>query len=82
MSTISPSTGSLGVIIRSCKGAVIRWARANGYPHFAWQRGYYDYIIRDPRSLDLRLCGANSASAATSIPIRPNRYSTNTMWNQ
>jgi REP element-mobilizing transposase RayT len=41
MSSISPRSGSLGVIIRSYKGAVTRWARANDFPHFAWQRGYY-----------------------------------------
>jgi REP element-mobilizing transposase RayT len=52
MSDISPRSGSLGVIIRSFKGAVTRWARTNGYPHFAWQRGYYDHIIRNPRDLD------------------------------
>ncbi|MGD2254083.1 MAG: hypothetical protein PVF70_14330, partial [Anaerolineales bacterium] len=52
MSAISPRAGSLGVIMRSYKGAVTRWARANGYPHFAWQRGYHDHIIRDPRDLD------------------------------
>ena len=43
---------SLGSIIANFKGAVTRWARANGYPHFAWQRGYYDHIIRDARDLD------------------------------
>jgi REP element-mobilizing transposase RayT len=52
MSAISPRAGSLGVIIRSYKGAVTRWARANGYPHFAWQRGYHDHIVRDQRDLD------------------------------
>jgi REP element-mobilizing transposase RayT len=52
MSALSPRAGSLGVIIRSYKGAVTRWARAHGYPHFAWQRGYYDHIIRGPHDLD------------------------------
>jgi REP element-mobilizing transposase RayT len=46
MSALSPRAGSLGVIIRSYKGAVTRWARAHGYPHFAWQRGYYGCITR------------------------------------
>ncbi len=37
MSSISPRKGSLGVIIRSFKSGVTRWARMNSYPNYAWQ---------------------------------------------
>jgi REP element-mobilizing transposase RayT len=43
---------SLSSIINSYKGAVTKWARHNGYANFAWQRGYFDHIIRDDKSLD------------------------------
>lgn len=51
MSAISPKPGSLGAVIRSYKSSVTRWARNNRFPHFAWQRGYHDHIIRDDRDL-------------------------------
>ena len=51
MAAISPKPGSLAVIIRSYKSSVTRWARRNGYPDFAWQRGYHDHIIRDGTDL-------------------------------
>ncbi len=51
MSSISPRKGSLGVIIRSFKSAVTRWARKNAYPNFAWQPRFYDHIIRNDDSL-------------------------------
>jgi len=51
MSAISPKAGSLSVMIRLYKGAVTRWARANGYPDFAWQPRFYDHIIRDDEDL-------------------------------
>jgi REP element-mobilizing transposase RayT len=44
MSTISPKSGSLSVVIRSYKSAVTKDAHKfdNG---FSWQRGFYDTII-------------------------------------
>ncbi|HMB90162.1 MAG TPA: hypothetical protein VKP65_04900 [Rhodothermales bacterium] len=51
MSHIAPDAGSLGVIIRSYKAAVTRWARQNGYANFAWQPRFYDHIIRNERAL-------------------------------
>jgi putative transposase len=51
MSSISPLQGSLGVIVRSYKSAVTRWARSNGLPDFAWQLCFYDHIIRNDDSL-------------------------------
>jgi putative transposase len=51
MSHISPKSGSLGAIIRSFKSSVTRWARQNDYPDFAWQRGYFDRIIRSDKEL-------------------------------
>jgi REP element-mobilizing transposase RayT len=55
MSHISPKSGSLGAIIRSFKSSVTRWARQNDYSDFAWQRGYYDRIIRSDKELrDIR----------------------------
>ena len=50
-SRISPKAGSLGVIVRTFKAAVTTWCRANGFPEFAWQRGFYEHIIRDEHSL-------------------------------
>jgi len=50
-SSISPRKGSLGVIIRSYKSAVTRWARMNGYPNFAWQPRFFDHIIRNEDAL-------------------------------
>lgn len=47
----SMQPGSLSAIIRSYKSAVTRWARTNGYAEFAWQRRFYDHIIRNDKSL-------------------------------
>jgi len=51
MSPISPRQGSLGVIVRSFKSVVTRWARKNDYPNFAWQPRFYDHIIRNENAL-------------------------------
>ena len=50
-SRISPKAGFLGVIVRTFKAAVTTWCRRNGHPDFAWQRGYYEHVIRNERSL-------------------------------
>lgn len=52
MSAISPKRGSLGVIIRSYKSAVSRWAGLNGYQDFVWQPRFYDHIIHNDESLN------------------------------
>ncbi|MEA1978973.1 MAG: transposase [Chloroflexota bacterium] len=49
--SISPPKGSLGVIVRSFKSVVTRWARMNGYPNFAWQPRFFDHIIRNEDAL-------------------------------
>jgi REP element-mobilizing transposase RayT len=51
-SRISPKRGSLAVVVRTYKAAVTTICRKNGIGEFAWQRGYYDHIIRDNDSLD------------------------------
>jgi len=50
-SQISPSKGSLGVIIRTFKGAVKKWCNENGFQKFKWQRNYYEHIIRNEKDL-------------------------------
>ncbi len=45
-------SGTLGAIINQFKSKCTKRIRAAGYPQFAWQRGYYDHIIRNPRDLD------------------------------
>ena len=51
-SAISPHSGTLGVIIRTFKGAVTTQCRTQGYIEFAWQRLFYDRIIRDEPHLN------------------------------
>jgi len=43
--------GTLGAIINQFKGKCTKCIRRIGYPNFAWQRGYYDHIIRDEGDL-------------------------------
>jgi len=50
-SFISPRRGTLGVIIRTYKAAVTSLSHRRGYEDFAWQRNYYEYIIRDEPEL-------------------------------
>jgi len=49
--TCGPNPGSLGAIVGSFKSTVTRWFHQNGYPHFRWQRNYYDHIVRDENEL-------------------------------
>lgn len=51
-SEISPRSGSLGVIIRTYKAAVTTACRRIGRDDFAWQRNYYEHIVRTERSLN------------------------------
>ena len=46
-SVISPKQNTLAVVIRTYKAAVTTLCRRNGFEHFAWQRNYYERIIRD-----------------------------------
>ena len=48
----SSSGGSLPVIVRTYKAAVTTWCRKNGYDEFAWQRNYYEHIIKGERDLN------------------------------
>jgi REP element-mobilizing transposase RayT len=50
-SLISPKSSSLGTVIRSYKSAVTRLARLAQMDEFAWQRNYYEHIIRDEADL-------------------------------
>lgn len=50
-SIISPKTGSLGLIIRSYKSAVSKYAHVID-PGFKWQNSYYDHIIRTNTALN------------------------------
>jgi REP element-mobilizing transposase RayT len=52
-SQISPRRNTLGVMMRTYKAAVTTAAhRTDVEPIFAWQRGFYDHIIRGERELD------------------------------
>jgi REP element-mobilizing transposase RayT len=43
--------GTLGAIINQFKGICTKRIRSIDHPEFAWQRGYYDHIIRDDGDL-------------------------------
>ncbi|NQT26743.1 hypothetical protein HQ585_15410 [candidate division KSB1 bacterium] len=49
MSSISPKSGSLSVIVRSFKSTVTKHARQI-HADFAWQSRFHDHIIRDDKS--------------------------------
>jgi len=51
LSTSSPRSGTLSVIIRTYKAAVTTQARALGCREFGWQRNYYEHIVRDDDEL-------------------------------
>ncbi len=44
---------TLGEVVRSFKAASARMVRKRGFSEFAWQRNYYEHIIRNERELDL-----------------------------
>ena len=52
MSQLSPTSGTLSVIVRSYKSSVTRWCRQHGDDIFRWQSRFYENIIRDERSLN------------------------------
>ena len=43
---------TLGEMVRAYKAASTRLIRQAGTPDFAWQRNYYEHIVRDEESLD------------------------------
>lgn len=51
MGRLSPRAGTLGLVLRSYKGAVTRRARRAG-ADFAWQARFYDHVVRNGRDLD------------------------------
>ena len=50
-SMMSPKRDTLSVIVRTYKSAVTTQCRKMNYHHFAWQRNYYEHIIRSEESL-------------------------------
>lgn len=51
-SVISPRRNTLSVIVRTYKAAVTTACRQMGRDEFAWQRNYYEHIIRNERELN------------------------------
>jgi len=43
---------SLSSVIRGFKIGVKKWCGENDYEHFAWQKSFYDHIIRNEKSLN------------------------------
>jgi putative transposase len=57
------SPGSLSIVIQTYKSAVTRWCMRNGYHNFAWQRGFYEHVIRNDNDLnEIRRYIANNPS--------------------
>lgn len=44
-------TRSLSSVIRGLKIGVTKWCRENNCEYFAWQKSFYDHIIRNEKSL-------------------------------
>ena len=47
-----PARNTLGEVVRSFKAATARLVRVAGYGDFAWQREYYEHIIRHEQDLE------------------------------
>lgn len=43
---------SVATIVRGFKTGVTKWARENTDVHVAWQRNYYEHIVRDDEALN------------------------------
>jgi len=52
MSSISPKSGSLSVVIRSFKSALTKWCKQNGHFLFDWLPRFHDRIIRNQSEYD------------------------------
>ena len=48
-----PAPRSLGAIVGSFKSAASRHIRREAVPDFAWQRNYWERVLRDERELAL-----------------------------
>jgi putative transposase len=51
-SKISPHSGSVGVVMRAYKASVSKLCRRSGELEFAWQRNYYEHILRSEDELN------------------------------
>jgi putative transposase len=51
-STISPHRNTLAIIVRTFKAAVTTHCHRVGYRYFAWQRNYYEHVIRNENDLN------------------------------
>lgn len=51
-SMMSPRRGTLGLVIRKYKGAVTGKCREINRFDFAWQRNYYEHIVRNEREMN------------------------------
>jgi putative transposase len=51
-SVISPERNSLAVIVRTYKAAVTTACRKTGKDEFAWQRSYYEHVVRSHKELN------------------------------
>jgi hypothetical protein len=51
-SVMSSRRGTLSVIIRTYEAAVTTACRDAKHAGFAWQRGYYEHVVRNERELD------------------------------
>jgi putative transposase len=51
-SLISPRRHTLALVIRTYKAAVTVLSRRRRYRRFAWQRNYYEHVIRDELELN------------------------------
>lgn len=50
--TVDKQRPMLGQVVRAFKAATTRLIRQSGSDGFAWQRNYYEHIIRDERALE------------------------------
>jgi len=51
-SAISPHRNTLAIIVRTFKAAVTTRCHRAGYFYFAWQRNYYEHVIRNETDLN------------------------------
>jgi REP element-mobilizing transposase RayT len=52
VSVMSPNRNTLAVVVRTYKAAVTTLCRRANYNYFAWQRNYYEHIIRSEEGLN------------------------------
>ncbi len=50
--TVDKQRPTLGQVVRALKAATTRLIRQSGSAGFAWQRNYYEHIVRDERELE------------------------------